>query len=152
MWLVEAMAALLARRDSPSVAPAAESIATLAELESFIWRGGLRDLARLELSGRRYAGARFAHALAVAGTAGALRVLSLAGNPLGDDGARALADAPWLAGLEALDLSRARLTSRAAWALAAAPLARLRRLALKRNRLDAAGAAALAATDFAALE
>jgi hypothetical protein len=260
MWVTQAVAALFARRGATAAPPppTVDAVRTLFDLETFIGGGGLRDRAWLDLSRRRYAGCRFAHLVAAAvdarglrrlqlcedrltvsaaeaiarssslgalealelagnalGDAGArvlatapvrptrldlagngigddgaralaaspllarvrelrlggnhigpagvaalagsrhlgqLTSLALAGNPIGDDGARALADAA-LPSLVELDLARARLTSKALWALAASPLAaRLQTLTLQRNHLDGAGAAALATAPAARLE
>lgn len=115
-------------------------------------RAELPALVELRLAGCGI-GPRGARALASSPLAARLERLVLSGNPLGDDGARALADGDWPR-LRALDLARARLGARAAWALAAAPsLAALVALRLTRNRLDASAAAALgASTALAALE
>jgi uncharacterized protein (TIGR02996 family) len=75
------------------------------------------------------------------------RALRLAGCKLGDEGARLLAEAPNLAGLVALDLSRNALDSQGLQALAASPsLANLQELLLEDNLVRDRGVKALAAS------
>lgn len=77
---------------------------------------------------------------------GPLRLLSLSGSRIGDDGARAIAGSPHLARLEALFLARADLTDDGLDAIATSPhLKRLTRLGLDGNDLDAGAAARLRA-------
>jgi Ran GTPase-activating protein (RanGAP) involved in mRNA processing and transport len=77
--------------------------------------------------------------------AAALAALDLYANPLGDDGAAALAAAP-LAALERLNLTRAGLGDDGARALARGQLPRLTTLELGNNRIGDEGARALAAS------
>jgi uncharacterized protein (TIGR02996 family) len=78
---------------------------------------------------------------------GCLQTLDLHRNPLGDRGAAALAEAPFLRTLASLDLSSCEVGDAGAAALARSPhLAGLRLLELNRNRITDRGARALAAS------
>ena len=82
----------------------------------------------------------------LAGPAAGVRELDLGHNRLGDDGARALADAPSAAGLRSLGLANAALTDDGLAALAASPrLARLESLDVRNNPLSDQGFRALLA-------
>lgn len=89
-----------------------------------------------------------ARAVAEAPTLAGLRVLRLGRNRLGDAGAEALVASPHFAQLEELDLSENDIGDVAAKALAESPnLAGLRRLELAGNGVGPAGAEAVAASD-----
>lgn len=73
-----------------------------------------------------------------------LKTLSLANNPIGDEGAAALAQSPLLAGLTTLDLSGCRIGDAGAAALASSPhLAHVERVILDENDIHDEGAVPL---------
>jgi hypothetical protein len=110
----------------------------------------LRDLEVLYLFQQEF-GARCA-AMVAAGPFRNLRELWISGEPIGDEGAIALANAPALATLRTLSLSRCKLGDAGAIALASSPhLAKLERLDVWNNSFGPAAMDALRARGFRSL-
>jgi hypothetical protein len=96
--------------------------------------------------------ARGVQAIMTASATSGLDSLHLSGNPLGDDGLRALAESPRLAQIQTLQLQRVGATPAGIAALAASPHLKAKNLALGWQSVGDAGAKALvAATQVAHL-
>jgi hypothetical protein len=124
---------------------ALDAVVDVPSLRAFFAAGNLRGRSALALPCRRYAGARFAHELALRPDAASLEALCLAEDRLGVHGARALAGSASLARLAWLDLSGNQLGDAGARALAeSTELLQLTTLNLAGNGIGDAGACALA--------
>ena len=119
------------------------SVRDLASLKRVLSAGALAGCEALTLPSRRHAGSRFLHLLARAPEAAALRVLDVRENRLEPDAAAALASSTTLQGLRVLSLGGNHLGDDGARALGEARFDRLEALALDGNGIGDAGLAAL---------